>query len=147
MARKTYKVDNVLPLNWYGNTKVIIYNDEDIKYIIGNGTSFEWEPKCMTYESIDGKKTSFPMGAIVNLHVDDANCLDNIKLDDTLMRRIAIFNKEQECKRLDEEIADKKKQIKEIETILEDREHRLEKLKKFIAHIYEIDIEDDDDWD
>jgi len=147
--RKTYKAvgGKILPTNIYGNTRVIIYNDNNIQYIIGNGTSFEWEPRCLNYECIDGTRHHFPLNAVVTMGVDNAECLENIKLDDTLMKRIAVFNKIQECKRLDKEIADKKKEIEKIEEILEDRNGRLKKLKAFIRDIYEIDIDEDDDWD
>lgn len=129
------------------NPRVVIYNDEDINYIVGNGVSFEWEPQYITYESFDGTRTPFDMGVVATIHLNNAETLENIKLDDTLMKRIAVFNKEQQCKRLDEEIRNKRKRIEEIETILEDRERRLMKLKEFVRHIYEIDVEDDEEWD
>jgi hypothetical protein len=145
--KKTYKAfgGKILPTDTYSNTRVIIYNDDDIQYIIGNGTSFEWEPRCLDYECINGTRHHIPLNAVVTMSVDDAECLENIKLDDTLMKRIAKFNKEQECKRLDKEIEDKKKEIEKIEEVLEDRNGRLKKLKTFIRDIYEIDI-DEDDW-
>ena len=69
--------------------------------------------------------------------------IENIKLDDTLMRRIAKFNKEQEIKRLEHEIENKKERIKELDDILQDKEGRIEKLKEFVAIIYDIDLEDE----
>ena len=147
MGRTSYKAigDKILP-NFINNTKVIIYDDNNIQYIVGDGASFEWEPQYSTYESFDGSRTTFPLGVTVTLGLSDAEVLDNIKLDKTLMERIAVFNKEQQCKKLDKEIKEKKERIKEIEAILEDREHRLDKLKEFIADIYDIDIENND-WD
>lgn len=147
MGNKKYKaVDNKILPAYLNKPRVIIYDDENIKYYVGNGASFDWEPQYMTYESVDGTKTPLDMGVDVHMHLDETKALDNIKLDDTTMRRIAEFNKSQECKRLDEKIKEKKARIKEIETILEDREHRLVKLKEYIRHIYEIDV-NDDDWD
>lgn len=149
MARKGYNaVGGKLLPNFISNTRVIIYDDKDIQYIVGNGASFEWEPEYSTCESLDGSRTTFPLGVKVTLGLSNGEILDNITLDDTLMKRIAKFNKEQEIKRLDEEIKEKKEKIKEIENILEDRENRLDKLKRYIANIYDMDIvEDDDDWD
>ena len=65
------------------------------------------------------------------------------------MRRIAKYNKEKECQQLDEKIKEKKAKIKELDDILTDRVGRVEKLKEFIAKIYDIDLYDDedDDWE
>lgn len=126
--------------------RVIIYDDKDMQYIVGDYGSLDYEPQFMTVESLDGTRQSFPLNTVITMSASDAECLENIKLDSTLMKRIAVFNKEQECKRLDKEIHDKRQQVKEIEAVLEDRERRLNKLKEFITHIYEIDV-NDDDWD
>lgn len=148
MARKSYKaVENKILPNFINNTRVIIYDDENIQYIDGAGASFEWEPQYHFYESIDGSRTPIEMGVKVTLGLNNAVCKDNITLDDTLMKRIAKFNKERECKILDAEIQEKKDRIKYIEGILEDREKRLQKLKNFIADIYDINIDEEDDWD
>lgn len=147
MGNKKYKaVDDKILSIYCNKPRVIIYDDENIQYFVGNGASFEWIPQYMTFENLDGAKTPFDMGVDISMHLDETKVLDNIKLDDTTMRRIAEFNKSQECKRLDEKIKEKKARIKEIEIILEDREHRLAKLKEYIKHIYEIDV-DDEDWD
>ena len=61
------------------------------------------------------------------------------------MERIAKFNKEQEIRRLDEEIKEKKEKIKELDDILQDKDKRVEKLKEFVANIYNIDINDDEE--
>lgn len=127
--------------------RVIIYDDKDMQYIVGDYGSLDYEPQFMTVENMDGTRQSFPLNSILTMGVNDIECLDNIKLDPTLMKRIAVFNKEQECKRLDKEIHEKRERIKEIEAVLEDREGRLAKLKEFIRHIYEIELDDDDDWD
>ena len=137
--------DKILP-TMIKKPRVIIYDDKDMQYIVGDYGSLDYEPQFMTVESLDGTRQSFPLNTIITLSVNDTDFVDNIKLDATLMKRIAVFNKEQECKRLDKEIHDKRQQVKEIEAVLEDRERRLNKLKEFIAHIYEIDV-NDDDWD
>ena len=149
MATKKYKAvgDKLLP-NFINNTRVIIYDDNNIQYIVGDGASFEWEPQYKIFESMDGVRTHFPMGVVVTLGLSNAECLDSIKLDNTLMRRIATFNKEQECKRFDKMIEERVARIKELDDILNDKEKRVEKLKKFVATLYDIDIDDDDeDWD
>lgn len=142
MSRKKKELPNLI-----SNARVIIYDDKEIQYITGSCASFEWEPRYLTYESMDGTRTPFDLGATITLGVNNGECLDNIKLDDTLMKRIAKFNKEQECKRLDKEIEDRKNKLKEIEEVLSDRTVRLKKLKEFIADIYDMDIKDDDDYD
>ena len=109
--------------------RIIIYNGEDMNYITGDYASLEYEPQFMTVESMDGNVRHFPLNSILTMGVNDIECLDSIKLDPTLMKRIAVFNKEQECKKLDKEIHDKRQKVKEIEAILEDRERRLNKLK------------------
>ena len=146
--KKSYKAvgDKILPI-FVNKPRVIVYDNENIQYFVGNGASFEWEPQHMFYESMDGTRIPFNMGVNITLRLDETTCNDNIMLDDTTMRRIAVFNKIQECKRLDEEIKEKKEQIKEIEKILNDRTIRLKKLKEFVANIYDIDINDDDDED
>lgn len=124
--------------------RIIIYNDEDMNYITGDYASMDYEPQFITAENMDGSRSCFPLNSILTMGVNDIECLDNIKLDPTLMKRIAVFNKEQECKRLDKEIHEKRQKIKEIEAVLEDREGRLAKLKEFVRHIYEIELDDDD---
>lgn len=126
--------------------RIIIYNDEDMNYITGDYASLDYEPQFMTVENMDGSVRHFPLNSVLTMGINDIECLDNIELDPTLMKRIAVFNKEQECKRLDKEIHEKRQRVKEIEAVLEDREGRLAKLKEFIRHIYEIEL-DDDDWD
>lgn len=147
MAKYQAVENKILPTE-ISKPRVIIYDPEHIQYIVGVGAGFEYEPQFMTVENMDGSVQHFPLNSIITMGVNNVECLDNIKLDETLMKRIAVFNKEQQCKRLDEEIREKRKRIKEIEAVLEDREHRLTKLKEFIRHIYELDIDDDDDdWD
>ncbi len=70
----------------------------------------------------------------MNFNIPTCEISDTIKLDDTLMKRIAKFNKEEE--------------IKKLENILEDREKIVEKIKEYIDNIYDIDINDDEyDYD
>lgn len=80
--------------------------------------------------------------------IDKPKLLDNIMLDETTMKRIAKYNKEVEVIRLDNAIKEKKNKIKELDDILQDKEGRVKKLKDFVAKIYDIDLdEDDEDYD
>lgn len=142
MGRKKKELPNLI-----SNPHVIIYDDKNIQYITGLMAGVDYEPQVMTYEHIDGSRTSLPLNTQISMCVNDTEILDNITLDDTLMKRIAKFNKEQECKRLDEEIKEKKEKIKELDDILKDRDKRVDKLKKYVAEIYDMDIKDDDDYD
>ena len=42
---------------------------------------------------------------------------------------------------------EKEEKIKELDDILHDREGRINKLKKFVAELYDIDLSDEDDED
>lgn len=71
---------------------------------------------------------------------------DYIELDPTTMKRIAKYNKEVEIEKLNEEIKIKEKEIRELDNKLKDKEKRWEKVKKYIANIYDIDIKEDEDY-
>lgn len=123
--------------------KVIVYDDKNIKYLTGYMGDYRYKPICVNDEITTIKvRQSFD--------ITDINKTDTIQLDETLMRRIAKYNKEKECQQLDEKIKEKKAKIKELDDILTDRVGRVEKLKEFIAKIYDIDLYDDDeddDWE
>ena len=101
------------------------------------------------YQSIESDiKTMFPFGSTLTANISNFEELDNIMLDETTMKRIAKYNKEVEVKRLDNTIKEKKDKIKELDDILQDKEGRVKKLKEFVANIYDIDLnEDDEDYD
>lgn len=123
--------------------KVIVYDDENIKYLTGYMGDFRYEPIC-----VNGEIT--PITVRQSFDITDINKTDTIQLGETLMKRIAKYNKEKECQQLDEKIKEKKAKIKELDDILTDRVGRVEKLKEFIAKIYDIDLYDDDeddDWE
>lgn len=125
------------------NKKVIIYDDKNIKYLTGYMGDYRYEPIYA-----NGKIT--PIKVRQSFDITDINKTDKIQLDETLMRRIAKYNKEKECQQLDKKIKEKKAKIKELDDILTDRVGRVEKLKEFIAKIYDIDLYDDDeddDWE
>ena len=126
--------------------KIIIYDDENMKYIVGYTGRYDISTNTIDYViPYDGMMHSTAVGYTFSCDIDDTKRLDNIKLDPTTMERIAKFNKEQEIRRLDEEINEKKEKIKELDDILQDKDKRVQKLKEFVANIYNIDVNDDED--
>lgn len=117
--------------------KVIVYDDKSIRYLTGYMGDYRYEPIY-----VNGK--IIPIAVRQSFDITDINRTDTIQLDKTLMRRIAKYSKEKECQQLDEKIKEKKAKIKELDDILTDRVGRVEKLKEFIAKIYDIDLYDDD---
>lgn len=139
---------NELPQHLIGN--ILIYNDKDIRYYGGVPMSFDVYTGCVEYRYIDGKANMIPACTTLKANISNFEELDNIMLDETTMKIIAKYNKEVEVKRLDNTIKEKKDKIKELDDILQDKEGRVKKLKEFIANIYniELDVDDEDyDWD
>lgn len=129
--------------------KVLIYDGENIRYIVGDLATFDHEPQVEYYD-LNEHKEAIPIRTFCNFALDDSKLLDNIMLDETTMKRIAKYNKEAEVKRLDNTIKEKQDKIKELDDILQDKEGRVKKLKDFVANIYNIDFDEDDedyDWD
>lgn len=147
------------------NKKVIIYDDENIEYFTGVATNFGISRDDIEITVIKDLARKFiPGNLYCEFIVNEASKHDTIQLDETLMKRIAKYNKEKECRQIDEKIKEnkakikeldkkieeKKAKIKELDDILTDRVGRVEKLKEFIAKIYDIDLYDDDeddDWE
>lgn len=127
---------------------ILIYDDKDIKYYDGVITSIDMEGDIDTGHYITGEAYAYVRSYNLNITVPSLGEHDNVKLDDTLMKRIAKFNKEEECERLNELIEEKKEKIKELDDLLMDKEKRWNKVKEYIKNIYEIDTDEDwDDWD
>lgn len=140
------KKTTLYPINMMGN--ILIYNDKDIQYFHGVPMNIDIINDCEIYHCIDGTSISGPITTELRIRISNFEELDNITLDDTTMKRIAKFNKEIDIKKLDKEIEEKKKQIDELDSILQDREGRIGKLKNFIKDIYNINLdEDDEDYD
>ena len=118
---------------------VIIYDDENIRYYHSVFTSFSSEPEFMGDDYISSWA--------IFLDVPSIEMLDNISLDETMMKRIAKYNKQQECKRLDQEIEEKTQKIKDLDILLKDKEKRWNKVKEYIANIYDLDLDESDDYD
>lgn len=129
--------------------KILVYDDENIRYMVGDLVTFTHEPQVEYYES-NGHKKAISIRTICDFAIDESKLLDNIMLDDTTMKRIAKYNKEVEVIKLDNAIKEKKNKIKELDDILQDKEGRVKKIKDFVAKIYDIDLDEDDedyDWD
>lgn len=129
--------------------RILIYDDEDMTYMTGYCTSIDMSRDIEKADhSFDGITLDILDRTIFTCEVDNAKQMDNIKLDATTMRRIAKFNKEQEIRRLDAKIKSKKAKIEELDDILEDKQCRVDKIKEFVAHIYDIPLDDyhDEDW-
>lgn len=130
--------------------KVIIYDDEYIEYFIGGFGAYTCYNDIMEITGITDLHRQFIPGRLhCEFDVIDASRHDCISLDPTLMKRIAVYNKEKECEQLDRKIAKKKEKIKELDDILTDKVGRINKLKEFIKNIYDIELDDDydDDYD
>lgn len=129
--------------------KVIMYDDKNLEYFVGNYGSFDVKTDIIEVAGISDLHRQFIPGCNLscNFSINNTERHDTIKLDETLMKRIAKYNKEQVCKNLDIEIAEKRKKIKELDDILTDRIGRVEKLKAFIRNIYNIDLYEDYDED
>lgn len=129
--------------------RILIYDDENMSYITGYCTSIDMSRDIEKVDHrFDGITLEIMDKTIFTCEVDDAKRMDNIKLDATTMRRIAKFNKEQEIGRLDAEIKSRKAKIEELDDILEDKQRRVDKIKEFVAHIYDIPLDeyDEGDW-
>lgn len=123
---------------------ILVYNDEYMIYYDGVLASFSKEPLI---DEVDEEyfKHSILVGTNIRFSVSNLEQHETTKLDDTLMKRIAKFNKEVEIKKLDETIKNKQEKIKELDDLLQDKEKRWNKVKDYIANIYNIDLEDDYD--
>lgn len=129
-------------------TNILIYNDKDIVYYDGVTTYMEQSARVDSGRHfLDGSSYNYIMGYDVTFSVPNLEKKESIKLDETTMRRIAKYNKEADILKLEEEIKKKKEQIKELDAIISDKSKRVDKLKKFVANLYDIDIDDEDDYD
>lgn len=133
------------------NPKILIYDDENIQYIVGTVGNFginNGEPIEITAPKDFERQYISPMYNYFECEIRNCEQLDNIMLDETTMKRIAKYNKDVEVTRLDNTIKEKQDKIKELDNILQDKEGRVKKLKEFVANIYNIDLdEDDEDYD
>ena len=128
---------------------ILVYNDKYLIYYNGVLASFDKEPLINEFEG-EYFKQSILVGTNIRFFVPNLEQNETIKLDETLMKRIAKFNKEIEIKKLDETIKNKQEKIKELDDLLQDKEKRWKKVKDYIANIYNIDLKEDyedEDWE
>lgn len=128
---------------------LIIYNDKDMIYREGFLSSFESNPDFHEVISLDGTHESFIHGYTDTIICQHNGEKQSIELDPTTMQRILKYNKEVEIEKLNKEIKNKKEQIKELDDKLKDKEKRWDKVKQYIANIYDLDLEEDynNDWE
>lgn len=129
--------------------KILIWDEDDLVYYEGNCGSFSLIPDIIEYRTLaddsvnrlQGRDTDF------NCSISNMQKKKNIDLDPTLMKRIAKYNKELEVTELDEVIKEKEKYLEELNDVLNDRIRRVDKLRKYVANIWNIDISYEDDYD
>lgn len=129
--------------NQVKSPKIIIYDDENLEYFVGNCGTLQTKANSIDYCTLTEPTTkSLILDYTFSCSMRNVEKLETIKLDETLMKRIAKYNKEVEIKQLDKIIEEKQKKIQEIDYILQDRNKRLERLKEYICNIYNIDVSD-----
>jgi len=128
------------------NYKIIIYNDEEMHYMEGYMVSMNSAPQVESYD-VGYEKRYVPVKRELTFGASVEPDTETIKLDPTLMKRIAKYNKEKEIEKLEEKIKRKQEKLKELESKIEDREKRWKKIQDYVANIYDIDLNDDDDDD
>ncbi len=127
--------------------KVILYDAENMTYREGYLESCESNTISNRQELLNGTYIN-----IVHGYTDTIICQHNgekqsIELEPTTMKRILKYNKEVEIEKLNKEIENKKKEIKELDDKLKDKEKRWEKVKQYIANIYDLNLEENYDED
>ena len=133
----------------FGKFNILCYSEDEMFYYHCVPTIFTYEPEITTYDfcEIPYMRTVISGYNKMEIQTNGFEKLDNIMLDDTTMKRIAKFNKIQECKRLDKEIKEKEDRIKELDDLLQDKEKRWNKVKEYIKNIYEINLDEEDSDD
>lgn len=128
---------------------VLLYDDANIIYYDGIVSYFSQEANSCSGELLDGSRYNFITSYDITMTIPDLEQKEVITLDETLMKRIAKYNKEKECLQLDKLIEEKKKIINELDNELQDKSERWNKVKAYIANIYDLDLneEEDDNYD
>lgn len=127
------------------NVKVIIYNDKDMIYKEGFLSSIESNTNIREERFLGGTSVTLINGFTETIIYQHNGEKQSIELDPTTMKRILKYNKEVEIEKLNNEIQNKKNKIKELDDKLKDKEKRWEKVKQYIANIYDLDLEEDND--
>jgi ribosomal protein S3 len=139
-------MNNIEP-KYIKSANIIIFDEENIKYISGGFTEINYKNVWDSGMFANGKTYHTLLGTDINIPNAQVEETETIKLDETLMKRIAKYNKEAEIKKLDEIIKSKNEKIKELDDKLQDKEQRWDKVKEYIAGIYDLDLNDYDEND
>lgn len=118
-----------------------------IWYIEGFLSSIESKANISEKRFLDGTSKQFIYGYTDTIICQHNGQKQSIELDPTTMKRILEYNKEVEIDKLNKKIENKKEQIKELDDKLKDKEKRWEKVKQYIANIYDLELEEDYDED
>lgn len=126
--------------------KILIYNDEDLEYMGGCLKYVDQRDDLIEITTTRDIYRQFTKGldAQITFTFFDHWNSDVVQLDPTLMKRIAKYNKEKEIEKLDKKIKEKENKLKELDDLLKDREKRWSKVQKYIANMYDLDINTDD---
>ena len=75
--------------------KVIMYDDKNLEYFVGNYGCFDMKIDAIEVNGISDLHSQFIPGCDLNcsFSMNNTEKHDTIKLDETLMRRIAKYNK------------------------------------------------------
>jgi len=127
---------------------LIIYDEKEIHYITGDIYETDVDTNSIEYEDpLGGVKQIVEVSRTFTFTTGNSIDKDTIKLEETMMRRIAKYNKEKELQKIEEKIKEKEKQIKELDNKLQDKEKRWQRVKEYIANIYDLNLEEDNDDD
>ena len=129
--------------------KILIWDDDNLVYYEGVCGSFNLIPDIIEYRTLANDSVNRLQGRDTDFNCSISNMQEkkNIDLDPTLMKRIAKYNKELDVAKLDELIKEKEEYIKELNDVLNDRTKRVDKLRKYIAKIWNIDVSNEDDYE
>lgn len=127
------------------NQHIIIYDDKEIHYIEADLEQICVETNCETYVEPDGTNSDIPFSTTYTFTTVNGFGNDTIQLDDTLMKRIAKYNKTRELQQIEKQIKEKQEQIKELDELLQDKQKRWKKVKDYITNIYELDLDEDNE--
>ena len=125
---------------------IIMYDDKEMIYLRGSlietRVDFNYGEKTSYF---DFETKTILLSKTFIGQINDLDIIETIKLDETLMKRIAKYNKIAEINKMKKTIKEKEKKIENLDNILQDKDERVKRLKQFIANIYDLDLEEEDD--
>ena len=140
------KEKNNYPRTFTAN--VLIYNDEQMNYRKAVPINIDITPhyyECDAYGIAHPESVVYGQTIVMETGVYEEH--ENIELDPTTMKRIAVYNKTQECIRLDKQIKEKQEKIRELDALLQDKGKRWKKVQDYIKQIYNISVDEEDEYD